>query len=212
MQVRELGIAGAVELTPVIHRDERGTFHEWVRVDLFEEAVGQPFRLAQANSSVSAAGAIRGIHFSELPPSQAKYVTCVRGAILDFVVDIRVGSPTFGQWESIELDDVGCKVVYVSEGLGHAFIALEENTVVNYLCSTPYSPGREHGIDPFDQALGLTWPTTGRDGRPLEHRLSEKDAKAPTLEEVSRSGVLPTMDQVHAFTEGLKAGWHPVRR
>lgn len=212
MKVRELGISGAVELTPVIHRDDRGTFHEWVRVDLFEEALGLPFRLAQANSSVSAAGAIRGIHFTELPPSQAKYVTCVRGSILDFVVDIRLGSPTFGQWEAVPLDDLDCKVVYISEGLGHAFIALQDDTVVNYLVTTPYSPGRDHGIDPFDETIGIEWPTQDTHGRPLEHLLSPKDSKAPSLDELTRTGLLPSMEQVHAFTEGLKAGWHPVRR
>jgi dTDP-4-dehydrorhamnose 3,5-epimerase len=212
MQVRELSIGGAYELTPVIHRDERGTFHEFVRVDLFEEALGIPFRLAQANSSMSAAGAIRGIHFSEVPPSQSKYVTVVRGAVLDVVVDIRVGSPTFGRWEQVALDDVDCKVIYLSEGLGHAFIALEDDTVVNYLCSTPYTPDREHAINVFDPDLGITWPTEGRDGRPLEHRLSPKDTTAPVLSDIRDKGVLPTMEQVHAFTEGLKAGWHPVRR
>lgn len=212
MKVRELGISGAIELTPVIHRDDRGTFHEWVRVDLFEEALGIPFRLAQANSSVSAAGAIRGIHFTEHPPSQAKYVTCVRGSILDFVVDIRLGSPTFGQWEAIPLDDVDCKVVYVSEGLGHAFISLQDDTVVNYLVTTPYSPGRDHGINPFDETIAIPWPTQDAHGHPFTHRLSPKDADAPNLEEVSGQGLLPSLDQVHAFTEGLKAGWRPVRR
>ena len=120
--------------------------------------------LAQANCSVSAAGVLRGIHFSDVPPGQAKYVTCVRGAALDVVVDIRVGSPTFGQWDSVLLDDVDRRQIYLAEGLGHAFMSLADDTTVVYLCSTGYAPGREHGVHPLDPAIGIEWPTTGRDG------------------------------------------------
>ena len=96
--------------------------------------------MAQANCSVSAAGVLRGLHFSELPPSQAKYVTCVSGAVFDVVVDIRVGSPTYGQWDSVRLDDRDRRSVYLSEGLAHGFMALEDDSTVMYLCSTPYAP------------------------------------------------------------------------
>ena len=107
-------------------------------------AVGHRLDLQQANCSVSAAGVLRGIHFADVPPGQAKYVTCVKGAVLDVAIDVRVGSPTFGTWDAVLLDDVDRRAVYLSEGLGHAFLSLEDDSTVLYLCSTGYSPGREH--------------------------------------------------------------------
>ena len=97
MQVRELQVPGAFEFTPVQHGDDRGLFLEWFKVEKLVEAIGHPMTLAQANLSVSKAGTLRGVHFADVPPGQAKYVTCPRGAALDVVVDLRVGSPTFGQ-------------------------------------------------------------------------------------------------------------------
>ena len=152
MDVKELGIEGAWVVTPRIHEDSRGAFLEWFRADRFEEAAGHRFDLQQANCSVSAAGTVRGIHFAALPPSQAKYVTCLAGAALDVVVDVRVGSPTYGRWEAVELDDVSRRAVYLSEGLGHAFMALADGTVMAYLCSAPYAPEREHEVQPLDPA------------------------------------------------------------
>lgn len=204
MLIEETKIPGAFSVTPQQHRDDRGVFLEWFRSDRFAEAAGHPFTIAQANCSVSAAGTVRGIHFAQLPPSQAKYVTCPSGAILDVVVDIRLGSPTYGQWDAVVLDDVDRKALYLGEGLGHAFMALADDTVVNYLCSAPYAPGREHGVHPLDPAIGIAWPTEGRDGRPLTPNLSPKDAQAPTLAEIAETGVLPTHDDVQAFLESLR--------
>ncbi len=204
MQIRELSVPHAFEATPTIHGDGRGAFLEWFRADAFEAATGHRFTLAQANASVSAAGTVRGVHFAQLPPSQAKWVTCLRGAVLDVVVDIRVGSPTFGQWDGVQLDDVTRKALYVSEGLGHAFMALEDDTVVSYLCSAPYAPGREHGVHPLDPAVGIEWPGTGRDGRPLPPLLSDKDQAAPGLHEAAESGLLPTYAEVQEFLADLR--------
>lgn len=204
MQITPLSIEGAFVFTPTIHSDDRGSFLEWFRADAFEEATGHPFTLAQANSSVSRAGTLRGIHFAQLPPSQAKYVTCSSGSILDVVVDIRVGSPTYGQWEGVRLDGSTRRAVYLAEGLGHAFMALEEDTVVNYLCSAPYAPGREHGIDPRDPAIGIEWPTAAADGSPLAMLLSPKDEAAPSLAEVEAHGLLPTVDEARAFVASLR--------
>ena len=106
MQIRELSIADAYEITPILRQDDRGSFLEWYRFDLLQEAVGHPLQLRQANTSVSKHGVVRGIHFADIPPGQAKYVTATHGAVLDYVVDIRVGSPTFGAWDSVRLDDV----------------------------------------------------------------------------------------------------------
>ena len=146
MFIEETKIPGAFAVTPQQHRDDRGVFLEWFRSDRFVESAGHPFTIAQANCSVSAAGTVRGIHFAQLPPSQAKYVTCPSGAILDVVVDIRVGSPTFGQWDSVLLDDRDRRSVYLSEGLAHGFLALQDDSTAMYLCSATYDPAREHTI------------------------------------------------------------------
>jgi dTDP-4-dehydrorhamnose 3,5-epimerase len=187
MKIRPLTIEGAFEVTPVQHRDSRGAFLEWYRFDALAAAVGHPLDLAQANLSTSARDVVRGIHFADVPPGQAKYVTCVSGSVLDVVVDIRVGSPTFGAWEAVPLDDEERRAVYLSEGLGHAFCALTEGATVAYLCSTTYRPGHEHGINPLDPELGINWQT----GTPL---LSTKDAEAPTLAEARAAGLLPQYD------------------
>jgi len=194
-----MAIPGAWVFTPALHPDDRGVFLEWLRRDLIEEHVGHPLELHQANWSTSKAGTLRGIHFAEIPPGQAKYVVCVRGAVVDVVVDIRLGSPTYGQWDSVLLDDRDRKSVYLSEGLGHGFMALSDNTDVLYLCSAPYAPGREHGIDPLDPQLGICWPTTDRDGKPLAPLLSPKDSALPTLAEAAEQGKLPTMERATRF-------------
>lgn len=143
MKVNPLGIEGAWEFVPQQHGDARGLFLEWYKVERMEEAVGHPLALKQGNLSVSAAGVVRGIHFADVPPGQAKYVTCVRGAVLDVIVDVRVGSPTFGRWETVRLDDQDRKAVYLSEGLGHGFCALTDDATVTYLCSEGYAPDRK---------------------------------------------------------------------
>lgn len=203
MQIRELSVPDSYEVVPAVHGDARGAFLEWFRADALEKATGRRLDLQQANASVSSAGTLRGVHFADVPPSQAKFVTCLRGSVLDVVVDIRVGSPTFGQWDSVLLDDETRRCIFVSEGLGHAFLALEDDSVVSYLCTAPYTPAREHGINPLDPDLGIEWPTTGRDGRPLEAVLSEKDAAAPGFREAERDGLLPRYDEVQEFLASL---------
>jgi dTDP-4-dehydrorhamnose 3,5-epimerase len=201
--VRELSIPGALEITPVQHDDDRGVFLEWFREDAFTKAAGHGFHLAQANCSVSTAGTVRGIHFAQLPPSQAKFVTCVHGAALDVVIDLRIGSATFGQWDSVRLDDQERRAIYLPEGLGHAFMALDDGTVVNYLCSAPYAPEREFAIHPLDPAIGIDWPAATSDGRPITPLLSLKDDRAPTLAEVRDRGLLPTWEEAEEFTRSL---------
>jgi dTDP-4-dehydrorhamnose 3,5-epimerase len=123
--------------------------------------------------------------------------------VLDVVVDIRVGSPTFGTWDAVLLDDVDRRAIYLSEGLGHAFMSLEDGSTVVYLCSSGYAPGREHGIHPLDPDLAIAWPTTARDGTPLTPLLSEKDEAAPTLEQARTQGLLPTMEAVDTYLAAL---------
>ena len=187
MKIRPLTIDGAFEVTPVQHSDPRGTFLEWYRFDTLASFVGHRLELAQANLSVSGRDVVRGIHFADVPPGQAKYVMCVAGAVLDVVVDIRVGSPTFGQWESVRLDDEDRRAVYLAEGLGHGFCALSDGATVAYLCSSTYRPGHEHGINPLDPELDIAWPAA----TPL---LSQKDAVAPSLREAHATGLLPRYD------------------
>src|ERR1700730_12552585 len=117
MQARELDIAGAWEITPQLHSDSRGMFFEWLTDRRFTGFAGHRLDVRQANCSVSAAGVLRALHFAQLPRSQAKYVTCLSGSVFDVVVDIRLGSPTFGRWDAVVLDDRSRKSVYLSEGL-----------------------------------------------------------------------------------------------
>jgi dTDP-4-dehydrorhamnose 3,5-epimerase len=153
---------------------------------------------------VSAAGVVRGIHYADVPPGQAKYVTCVSGSALDVVVDLRVGSPTFGTWDAVRIDDVERRAVYLPEGVGHAFMALSDRTTIVYLCSENYAPEREHGIDPLDATLAIPWPEYGADGKPLTVSRSEKDAAAPSFAELRGAGVLPTMAAVEEFVNDLR--------
>lgn len=204
MQFRELDVPGAFEIIPRQFGDPRGLFLEWFKSGPFVDAVGHPLDLQQANCSVSAAGVLRGIHFADVPPGQAKYVTCARGAVLDVVVDVRVGSPTFGRWDAVLLDDTDRRAVYLPEGLGHAFMALEDDSTVLYLCSSGYAPEREHGIHPLDATVGIEWPTTARDGSPLAPQLSAKDAAAPSLHEAEQQGLLPSADAVNEYLARLR--------
>jgi dTDP-4-dehydrorhamnose 3,5-epimerase len=186
-RVKPLGIAGAYIRTPQIHADGRGRFLEWFRGDEFEDHLGYRPEVAQGNCSVSRRGVVRGIHYADVPPGQAKYVTCVSGRILDVVVDLRVGSPAFGRWQAVTLDDQVGQAVYLSEGLGHAFMALTEEATVLYLCSTPYNPERERGVHPLDPSLAIPWPADAR------IVMSERDSAAPTLAEALERGLLPTL-------------------
>ena len=168
---------------------------------LFVDTSVWSLALRQANTSVSRKGVVRGIHYADIPIGQAKYVTALRGAVLDFVIDIRVGSPTFGQWDSVVLDDVDRKAIFISEALGHAFIALTDDTVVSYLVTDTFTPVREHGLSPVDAHVGLKFPSEL--GAPV---LSEKDVAAPTLLEAAASGKLPTWDDARAFYATLRSG------
>ncbi len=199
MELRSLLVPDAFELTPKTFGDDRGTFLEWYRFEPLAAAVGHPIRLAQANLSVSRRGTLRGLHFADVPRGQAKYVTCVRGAVLDAVVDIRTGSPTFGTWDIVRLDEESRRAVYLPEGLGHAFLALTDDATVSYLCSEVYNPTGEHGIDPLDPDIGIGWPTD------VEPVLSAKDAAAPSLAKAQANGLLPDYATCRAYAAGLSA-------
>lgn len=198
MDLTPLDIEGAWVMTPTIHADTRGAFLEWFKEPTFTGVVGHPLDLAQANCSISAQGTVRGIHYADVPPGQAKYVTCVSGSVLDVVVDLRVGSPTFGAWTSVLLDDVDRRAVYLSEGLGHGFCSLQDGSTVVYMCSEGYSVQREHAVHPLDPALGIDW---GVD--PSQLTLSAKDAAAPTLAQAQGEGMLPDLATCLSYRAGL---------
>ena len=201
MQIRELSIPGSFEITPKLFGDDRGVFLEWYRFDKLSEAVGHPLDLRQANTSVSKRGVVRGIHFADIPRGQAKYVTAVRGAVMDFVVDIRVGSPTFGQWDFVVLDDRDFRAIYLAEGLGHAFVALTDDATVSYLVSDTFSAPREHGVNPLDGEIGLQFPLDRKD-----LLLSQKDVDAPSLSEAAAAGLLPTWTDALELQSALNNG------
>jgi len=188
VKIDPLGIEGAWLCQPPVFADDRGLFLEWFRGDELRAATGRRFDVIQGNHSVSRQGTVRGVHYADVPPGQAKFVTCARGAVLDIVVDIRTGSPTFGAHRTIVLDDTDRRAVFIAEGLGHAFCALSDDAAVTYLVSTTYDPSREHTVHPRDERLALPWPDD------IELLLSPRDEAAPTLEEAQAAGGLPSYD------------------
>lgn len=201
MDIRALSIEGSFEITPRQFPDDRGLFLESFRGDRLAEVIGHRLDIIQTNVSVSSRGTVRGVHFADVPPSQAKYVTALSGSFVDFIIDIRVGSPTFGQWDSVLLDTVDRRATYLAEGLGHAICSLEDDSTVLYLCSTTYNPAREHGINPLDPELGLARPEG------VTAVLSPKDATAPSLGEAAAQGLLPQYDECVRFYKELTSGW-----
>lgn len=198
MEIRELAVPDSYVLDLVSHGDTRGRFTEWYRADVLSQAMGHRLTLAQANHSVSSRGSLRGVHFALVPPGQAKYVYCPAGKVLDVVVDVRVGSPTFGVHDAVLLDSEQPRAVYLAEGLGHAFLALEDRSSVTYLVSSGYDPSREFGVSPLDPELDLPWPSD------VEPELSAKDRNAPTLAEAREQGLLPTMEECAARYAALR--------
>ncbi|MFJ9855050.1 dTDP-4-dehydrorhamnose 3,5-epimerase family protein [Streptomyces sp. NPDC101150] len=185
MQFRELAVTGGFVFAPQPLQDKRGMFVSPLQEKPFLTAVGHPFPVAQSNHIASAKGVLRGLHFTTTPPGQEKYVYCMRGRALDVIVDLRVGSPTFGRWDAVELDSQSFRAVYFPKGTGHAFLSLEDDTVMSYLVSTGYRPELEQAIDPHDGDLRLPWRTD------IDVILSERDLVAPSFREAHEAGLLP---------------------
>lgn len=149
--------------------------------------MGRSFDLRQANLSVSSRGVARGIHYSDVPPGQGKYVTAVSGSVVDYVIDLRVGSSTFGEWDSVDLDDSSRKAVFLAEGVGHLFIATSDRAVVSYVTTDVYRPDSDRTVSLRDEGLALDLPM------PLgELIVSTKDEEAPTIAEALEMGLLPS--------------------
>ncbi|RBQ21139.1 dTDP-4-dehydrorhamnose 3,5-epimerase [Spongiactinospora rosea] len=197
--MRELGIGGAYLIEPKVFPDSRGLFLEVFSQPAFTEAVGHPMNVAQVNCSVSTRGTIRGLHAIHLP-GQARYVSCPAGAIRDIVVDIREGSPTYGEHVAVELGEDDRHALYLAEGLAHGFAPLTERATVVYLCSSTWSPQSSFEVNPLDPDLDLPWP---RDHEPV---LSGKDRAAPSLKEAARLGILPSYADCQARYAELAGG------
>lgn len=189
MKFFELDLADSYKLEPELFSDGRGFFFESFKRNEFAEATGRNFVVEQTNTSISKRGTLRGIHFAEIPLGQAKIISVSRGSILDYLVDLRLGSPTFGQSLTISLDDDLHQMVFVPEGFGHGFLALEDHTVVNYHVTDVFRPSREHGLSPFDEELALSFPINQS-----ELIVSGKDMSAPGLSELLTNGLLPTLE------------------
>lgn len=185
MDIEELGIKGAWLARSPVYHDDRGHFREWFKKDNLERAIGFDFDVKQANVSTSNTGVLRGIHYSLAKDGQGKWVTCVSGSIWDVIVDIRPTSPTFKKWIGIELTGASGDAIFISGGLGHGFISLQDDSTVAYLLTSEYSPIEEFEISPLDPELGISWPLA-------ELFLSNKDKLAPTLQEQLSSGNLNT--------------------
>lgn len=185
MQISPLAFDGAYIIRPSISSDDRGVSLELFSQPVFQQTFGYQLSVAQINCALSRRGTIRGIHATALPPGQSKNIACVSGAIIDIVVDIRIGSPTYGQNISVLLDEEKRHVLYLAEGLAHGVAPLTEEATIVYLCSSTYSPNRQIVINPLDPELALPWPATEK------FRLSEQDRNAPTLSEARELGILP---------------------
>ena len=196
MKAQPLKIPGSWKIEFQKFDDNRGFFYESFKEEDFKKLIGRNLNIKQTNTSSSSKGSVRGIHYALVPPSQAKLVQCQRGSIKDYVIDIRIGSPTFGQFEEIELSENSASAIFIEEGLAHAFVALENQTVVTYFVTEKYNPEREKGINPFDKTLNVKWPD-------LELILSEKDKQAISLEEAKNQGLLPIIDECKKFIKSI---------
>ncbi len=186
MQARKLAVEGAIEFTPRVFPDDRGRFLSPFQEEAFAEAHGSPlFRVAQTNHSVSKRGVVRGVHYTVTPPGVAKYVYCARGKALDIVIDIRVGSPTFGKVDAVLMDQEHHRTMYFPVGVGHAFVALEDDTVMSYMLSGSYVAEQELALSALDPALNLPID----DG--IDPIVSDRDRVALTLAEAEQQGLLP---------------------
>ena len=185
VNVRELEISGLFVAESRVFGDDRGFFREWYKLSDFELA-GIEFRTEQSNLSMSSRNVVRGLHYSMAPRGQAKVVTCVYGTLDDVIVDIRVGSPTFGAVVTVSLGADQGTTVILPGGVAHGFCVTSETAALSYLLSSPYDAPHELEINPLDPDINVPWSLSG------EAILSEKDAAAPSLAQRRMAGQLPT--------------------
>ena len=194
MEVKALSISDAFTVESEIHSDSRGNFWEWFKDSDFQKKADKKFNPKQVNISVNKEFVIRGIHYSLVESGQSKLVTCLSGSIVDVIVDLRIGSPTFGENVCVELSALNGRSVFLGAGLGHGFMSLTNNTVVSYILDSEYSAEREYEINPMDSDLKIDWGM--KNPEKLTITLSEKDQNAPTLEKRISSNLLPLYAEV----------------
>jgi dTDP-4-dehydrorhamnose 3,5-epimerase len=175
MSFTPLKIEGVWLHTPKFWPDERGTFHEVFKLSQISEQLGRDFKVKQVNQSTSAAGVLRGIHWTDSPEGQAKYVSCPKGALWDVVVDLRPSSVTYGEWDARLLSEENGESLLISEGIGHAFLALENGTVANYLCTSEFNPAADKTINPMDPVLSIGFLDIAREFGIQKLKISTKD-------------------------------------
>ena len=186
MEFEELAIPGVWKAFSGKLDDQRGSFSEWYRSEEISLATGLDFNVRQGNVSFSKRGVVRGIHYSLASLGQAKWVTCLLGSVVDFIVDIRINSPTFGKWIALELNGNNGLAVLIPSGLGHAFVSLEDDSCFAYLLTSSYSPSYEYAINPLDSTLKIDWGIGTN-----ELHFSQKDREAPSLNDQMHANLLP---------------------
>jgi dTDP-4-dehydrorhamnose 3,5-epimerase len=183
MKIRELGILGALEFSPQIFSDDRGSFREWFNLQKIKQDIDFSFPVVQGNISHSKLGVIRGVHFSNSTKGQDKFVTCISGEIVDVLIDLRLGSPTYLVKEYVSLCPTSGKSIYIPTGVGHGFVSKAEESIVCYLLTSEYDPQTEQAIYPFDVELDINWNTE-------KSIISERDTSAQSLSEARVRGLL----------------------
>ena len=179
MEVIKTDIEGVVIIEPRLFKDARGYFFESFSQREFDEKVGH-IEFCQDNESMSSYGVIRGLHYQQMPYTQTKIVRCVKGRVLDIAVDIRQGSPTFGQHVAVEISEENHLQVFIPKGFAHGFAVLSDSAIFQYKCDCLYEPASEGGIQPLDPRLGIDWKIN-----PAEAILSDKDLARPCLYETA---------------------------
>jgi epimerase EvaD len=199
MEYRALRVQGAFEFVPDAFPDGRGRFTAPFQESVFTDAVGHRFpEVRQVNCSTSRRHVLRGVHFTRTPPGVTKYVYCAHGKALDIVVDLRVGSPTFMAWDAVTVDADRPSAVYFPIGVGHAFLALSDGTVMSYLVSGEYVADHEHAVSALDPVLGL--PVL----KESELVVSARDREAPTVAEAEGLGLLPCYEECLEIETGFR--------
>lgn len=183
MNIVQTGIPGLVVIKPRVFEDDRGYFFETFQQERYREA-GIERTFIQDNESRSVKGVVRGLHFQLGDAAQAKLVRVIRGSVFDVAVDLRKGSPTFGKWFGVELNENNKKQLYVPRGFAHGFSVLSETAIFTYKCDNLYNCEAESSINPFDKTLGIDWQVKEEDAL-----VSEKDKIAPVFEEAQMNFV-----------------------
>lgn len=191
MHIQNALIENCWIIEPTRFDDSRGFFQETFKHSSIKAETGFDFDVKQVNQSRSSQGVFRGIHWADVPPGQAKYVFVSSGAVIDFIIDLRIDSPTFKRWQAVTLSAKNSTSLLIGNGVGHAFLALEDLTVVNYLCSEEYSPTRERTLSPMDDQVALPLSELKVQHGLHALKFSERDLTAPSLDRLLSEGLLP---------------------